>query len=273
MQKGIIYRAFNKISGKSYIGQTTTKLKYRISQHYRNSLKGNYKFPNALRKYDKDDWEWTVLAEVEMQKLNEYERFFIKDLNTYKSGYNSTLGGDWNNIGNPKHTENIVNLYHMDYGELSIARTDIKSLDYQLHTNLSKLLSGEVYHLNGYVLLENKHKYKEILNIHKFYHPEYGIVEGIPYQLSKKYELNINAFTFLIRDELKHYKGWVLSKYKDIYNTIVINRIRTHNFYHEIHGEINCTVTELCNKYNLKNKSIHAVASGKYKKLKGWSIK
>lgn len=33
MQKEIIYRAFNKISGKSYVEQTTGKLERRISQH------------------------------------------------------------------------------------------------------------------------------------------------------------------------------------------------------------------------------------------------
>lgn len=272
MTTGIIYQAFNKISKKSYIGQTTCTLEKRISGHYTTAKKFRYKFCNALNKYNKEDWEWLVICEVNKEYLNAYEQKYISEFNSYKNGYNSTLGGDWSTVGHPNHIEKIINLYHIDHGELFISRNNIKLIDHQLHINLNKLLSGKVNHLSGYVLLENKDKYKEILNIHEFYHPSYEVVEGIPYQLSKKYGLNINAFTLLVREEIKQHKGWVLSKHKDMYNTLVINRIKAHTFYHEMHGEIKCTVTELCNKYNLNNKSIHGVASGRYKKIKGWSI-
>ena len=57
MKIGIIYIAINKISKKSYIGQTTQCLNDRISAHYSDSKKYKYAFANALRKYEKEDWE------------------------------------------------------------------------------------------------------------------------------------------------------------------------------------------------------------------------
>lgn len=39
--------------------------------------------------------------EVEVEKLDEYERFFIKDLDTYYNGYNSCRGGGWKGEGSP----------------------------------------------------------------------------------------------------------------------------------------------------------------------------
>ena len=57
----IIYKATNKINGKSYIGQTTKELDERIKGHL-NSNKNLY-FHKALEKYSIDNFEWTILEE------------------------------------------------------------------------------------------------------------------------------------------------------------------------------------------------------------------
>lgn len=61
---GIIYKATSKTSGKIYIGQTTTSLNNRISNHkhkalYNIDLKNH--FHNAIRKYGIDDFIWEVI--------------------------------------------------------------------------------------------------------------------------------------------------------------------------------------------------------------------
>ena len=50
---GIIYIATNIKNGKSYIGQTISKLNKRVSRHYKSSKTHSYKFANALKKYKK----------------------------------------------------------------------------------------------------------------------------------------------------------------------------------------------------------------------------
>lgn len=98
MVDGIIYRAYNKITEKSYIGQTTDSINRRIDQHYYDIFRKNrnltYAFVNALRKYKKEDWEWTIICECERELLDRTERFFIAVYNSKKKGYNSSWGGN-----------------------------------------------------------------------------------------------------------------------------------------------------------------------------------
>ena len=94
----IVYRAVNKVNGKSYVGQTTKTLKERRKEHHFFSSRGssNY-FHNALRKYGEDAFEWFVLEvlspDATRDTLNDVEKLYIKSYNTFNSGYNLTTGG------------------------------------------------------------------------------------------------------------------------------------------------------------------------------------
>ena len=97
MRTGIIYIATNKINGKSYIGQTIGHISKRISRHHDNSKNHKYAFANALRKYNKSDWEWkTLYNNIPCDKLDIAEMCAIYLYDTYYCGYNSTLGGEDN---------------------------------------------------------------------------------------------------------------------------------------------------------------------------------
>lgn len=101
MIEGIIYRYISP-SGKSYIGQTTNEV-------YRRRMwfgKGRYtggrsKIDRARKKHGPENFIYEVLLrnqyssiEVATLDLNKWETYYIGYYNTYKNGYNSTLGGD-----------------------------------------------------------------------------------------------------------------------------------------------------------------------------------
>jgi group I intron endonuclease len=99
MNTGIIYIAQSK-SGKVYIGQTTKGLDYRIAHHIYSSKNQNgplynTKFYRALRKYPNiNDWVFSILMKnIQYSELNHFERAFVEQFDSYKNGYNSTMGG------------------------------------------------------------------------------------------------------------------------------------------------------------------------------------
>jgi len=97
---GIIYKVTSP-SGKFYIGQTFRNLEQRKKEHIWRAFRAssfykNYKFYNSIRKYGPENFFWEILhSDVEnLLKLNMLEAVEIKKHDSYKNGYNSTLGGD-----------------------------------------------------------------------------------------------------------------------------------------------------------------------------------
>lgn len=93
MTLGIIYKATSP-SGKVYIGKTEYSLAKRMGEHISMAKTKDTRFCRAIKKYG-DQLEWSILFEnVNPDELNWYEVWSIKLFDSYKSGYNSTLGGD-----------------------------------------------------------------------------------------------------------------------------------------------------------------------------------
>lgn len=94
--KCIIYKATFR-NGKSYIGQTTTDLKVRISNHLYKSLtkKSNLLFHNAIRKYGFENVTWKIIKESKnWDDMQEDEKSLIVLHGTRTPlGYNTTEGG------------------------------------------------------------------------------------------------------------------------------------------------------------------------------------
>jgi len=93
--KGVIYCYHCIPTGKKYIGQTLFETK-RKAYHRFCSKKENTKFYRAVRKYGWDNFVYGVLEEFDKQILDEMEIFYIKKYNSFKNGYNSTMGGEGN---------------------------------------------------------------------------------------------------------------------------------------------------------------------------------
>ena len=107
MTTGIIYKATSP-SNKVYIGQTIKRLSKRRGDHFSNAFNKNRagynnKFYNAVRKYG-DELKWEILYDnIPVHRLNGMEIVIIAWYDSYKRGYNSTLGGG-GNVGY-KHTD------------------------------------------------------------------------------------------------------------------------------------------------------------------------
>lgn len=99
---GIIYIITNTINNKVYIGQTIQSLKDRWYGHCRTGFSHQERdmhIKRAIMKYGKDVFTIQELETCDTKDLNDREKFYIEKYNSYKEGYNSTIGGQ--NGGKP----------------------------------------------------------------------------------------------------------------------------------------------------------------------------
>lgn len=90
----IIYKLTSP-SNKSYIGLTEKKLQHRLNQHINSSKDSKTQLNKALQKYPIDQWNIEILEKCgSREQLIEKEKHYINEFDTYKNGYNMTLGGD-----------------------------------------------------------------------------------------------------------------------------------------------------------------------------------
>lgn len=116
METGYIYRFYNKITGKSYIGQTIRPLNERVAEHLKLARRGSkFYFHCALSKYGIENFEITILHTVDgkdkqdlINKLNVLEVKEIEHYNSFNDGYNSTTGGE-NYVVSEQAKQNMSN--------------------------------------------------------------------------------------------------------------------------------------------------------------------
>lgn len=99
-----IYKIINDINDKIYVGKTHLTLDERWKQHCQDYKKSSCSRPlyNAMKKYGIEHFH---IEEIERcENPEEREIYQIETLNTFKNGYNATLGGD----GRPYIDYNLV---------------------------------------------------------------------------------------------------------------------------------------------------------------------
>ena len=93
-----VYLITNLINGNRYVGQTSSSIVYRWTQHKSDANTGQDRhLHNAIRKYGSDNFEIKPLVEVNTkEEMDLYERGLIKawDLRDSNKGYNLTDGGE-----------------------------------------------------------------------------------------------------------------------------------------------------------------------------------
>lgn len=112
-----IYKATSKTTGKVYIGQSCQPLDKRMNQHLSRAMTNydpNNHFHNAIRKYGFSDFSFEVIEDniTDNAILNEREKYWIEQYNSYYDGYNSTFGGD---CGLRRDDKVIAALFHDGY--------------------------------------------------------------------------------------------------------------------------------------------------------------
>lgn len=97
----IIYLHTCLLSGKSYVGFTSTSLEKRWKKHVTRAKAGSEShFPRAIRKYGENSWLHSILTTCEtFEEARNLEMYWIAELMTTNfheehRGYNSTDGGN-----------------------------------------------------------------------------------------------------------------------------------------------------------------------------------
>lgn len=92
--EGVIYKFFNNINSKVYIGQTLKESR-RFWEH--KNCKGESYFHNAIKKYGFENFSYEVLERVDESLLDERETYWISyyDSTNKSKGYNLESGGNF----------------------------------------------------------------------------------------------------------------------------------------------------------------------------------
>lgn len=90
-----IYKVTNKINNKVYIG-FDSNWPHRKNSHKCYHKKGDTKFYRAIKKYSWHNFEWENIYQSRDKSHTKdvMENHFINEHDSFKNGYNSTLGGD-----------------------------------------------------------------------------------------------------------------------------------------------------------------------------------
>ena len=138
-----IYQITNDINGKIYIGKTEFSIEKRFKEHCEDAFKnGKEKRPlyAAMRKYGIEHFNIELIEET--NNPEERECYWIEQKQSFKHGYNATIGGDGRKyidydlvIATYKETQNVAETAR----RLNIDRNHANSI---LHLNNIDVLSA-----------------------------------------------------------------------------------------------------------------------------------
>jgi group I intron endonuclease len=92
--KGVIYCYHCISTGKKYIGKTLYERKRKEHHCHMVRSGSKRKFYNAVRKYGWKNFIYGIIEECDECLLSQKEVTYIREYDSFKCGYNSTLGGD-----------------------------------------------------------------------------------------------------------------------------------------------------------------------------------
>lgn len=143
---GRIYKIYNDVNSKIYIGKTLDTLENRFKIHKKDAssyYKDKRPLYNAMNKYGFDKFHIELVEECDIEELSIREIYWIEYFNTYKNGYNATRGGDGKRLYD---YELIVSLYKqgMTFKEIQqILNCDSKVIRLALQSaNLNTQING-----------------------------------------------------------------------------------------------------------------------------------
>lgn len=275
---GKIYCITNTITGKQYIGQTRKSVESRWKQHIKVHTKINNYLYFAMRKYGIEAFTITELVSgVEnVEELNNLERKFISDYNTFGLGYNLTSGGEGGFIRAPSTIAKISGPNSYMYGKTHTP--EVRKVISEKAKGRKQ--SAEVVEKARTRMIGNKYSSTTFLaqysrnradkTVHEFYHPLHGNVTTYQSDLAGRFGLRVSAVANLVNGNYKSTKGWTLSGAD---NSLARNAV--HLFCNSKTNEVlRCTCTEFASSCNLTVGTINRLVSGKIKQTRqGWEFK
>lgn len=126
--KGYIYKLTCTIIGKVYVGKTID-INRRMMQHSKITPKYSHHLANAIKKYGIDNFKEEIIFEVEDRAVLNAEKSYIKQYDSYRNGYNSTIGGEgtngfhWLESSKKKILESMKKFFKSAKGKAQIKHT------------------------------------------------------------------------------------------------------------------------------------------------------
>lgn len=97
MGKAYIYTLTNKVNHKVYVGKTNRTVKERYQEHLlaiHKSVNDDRKLYKAFKKYGIENFDLALIEECTTENVEDREMHWIEHYDSYRNGYNMTLGGD-----------------------------------------------------------------------------------------------------------------------------------------------------------------------------------
>lgn len=140
-----IYSIYSKSQNKYYIGKSIDihkrflkhKSDLRLNQHHSKYLQ------NVYNKYGEDDLVFQVIQECSYEESGELEKYYIKQFNSFKDGFNETEGGEWGAPGRKFSEETLKKMSENIRGEKNPCYN--KWGDMNPHNKISKQIASYIY--------------------------------------------------------------------------------------------------------------------------------
>ena len=153
-----IYQIINDINNKIYIGKTEFSIDKRFKEHCSDAFKErNEKRPlySAMRKYGIEHFHIELIEETDNPE--EREKYWIEQKQSFKNGYNATLGGDGKK--------------YLDYDLIIASYKEIKSIkDTAISLGISSDSVSNVLRANNISIITSSEviqkKYGKVVNMY-----------------------------------------------------------------------------------------------------------
>lgn len=161
----------------------------------------------ALNKYGRKNFKKEILEYCSKNNWQERERYWIEKMETYKSGYNLTLGGE--GLSGIIFSEEVRLKMKMTRIERGLAKGENNGMFGNRHRIESRRKMGKTKKQTGVCAGKNNSRFDH--NIYKFKNKVSGeIFEGHKFDLAKKIGSLSCHLDAVIRGRRNHHKNWIL---------------------------------------------------------------